>query len=366
MPKILYIEDELTKNIATIKKFFAPVLYDKRILTALCDLENTDRVYAEDIINACASSSILDIAHTFPLALERVLNNHRDYDLILIDRNMSLVDYSDDLERILSMLAGVKLTSFDEDSILKYHEREGDFLLQVLLRLDPEYKNKTYFLTGNIGDSLRGSTELQKLIEFDDYTKAHIIEKGSPQESVISDIIQDLKSFRIQNQYRTQCGIIRKRLDEDDVRQFIEMIDYFNKDKRGEFIYYLRKLLDNLLHSVAFQMCEPEAAYWNPKNKKQLVAKSFIKGFKSGERYIGLPAYDEKHKIGYNSTIRNACLSIFEICSDCGVHELSKAIDIESLNTANLSKHTMNSLLNQMNDVIIWYDKAMDLIAQSL
>jgi hypothetical protein len=147
------------------------------------------------------------------------------------------------------------------------------------------------------------------------------------------------------------------------------MVKFFNTDNRRAYVFYQRKLIDNLLHHIAFEMGEPKAEYWNPRNKKQLKIKPFIKGIgywdNDEKAYVftwGLPAYEEKHHIGYNSIVSNACLSVFEICSDCGVHDISKAIDLESLNTDSLSIYTMQSLLNQICDVICWYDKALELI----
>lgn len=365
MPKILYIEDELTRNIATIKKFFAPVLRDRRIQQELDQLENSDRVFPEDIVQACSYSSELDIAYTFPIALERILTNHRSYDLILIDRNLSLYQYSEELESVMEMLNSTG-HEYSDDRILGFHEREGDLLLLVLLRFDPGYRDKIYYLTANTSDALRGSPDLQALIDLKSFTQDHIIEKGSPGERIISDILSDMKSFRIQNKYRPQCNILRNRLTEDDVKQFVEMVSYFDNGKKKEFVFFLRKLLDNLLHSIAYQMGELEAEYWNKKGKKrQLQIGPFLKGFKPDGRnvFIGLPAYDEVHRIGYNTIIRNACISIFAISSDCGVHELSRAIDIESLGTGDLTQYTFKSLMNQICDVILWYDKAMDRIA---
>lgn len=361
MPKILYIEDELTKNIATIKKFFAPILKDKRIKKELDELESSDRVFPDDIITACSYSSELEIAYTFPIALERIITNHKHYDLVIIDRNLSVYEYSEDLEYVQELLKGISL-DLSDDRLLSYHEREGDLLLLALLKLDHEAKEKVYFLTANTKDDLRGLHELQSMMDVVDFNKSHIIEKGSAAEATLSSILGNMEAFRIQNNYRTQCDVLRLHLSEEDVSEFINMIGYLNKDKRKEFIFYARKLLDNLLHDIAFNVGEPDAEYWNPRNKKQLQIKSFLKGFKSGSTYVGLPAFDEKHNIGYNSIIRNSCLSIFEICSDCGVHELSKSIDIESLGTESLSAYTMKSLQNQICDVICWYGKALNII----
>jgi len=361
MPKILYIEDELTKNIATIKKFFTPVLKDKRIIKALDELENTNRVYAENVIRACSLSSFLDIVHTFPLALERIVHNHKSYDLILIDRNLSIYQYDNDLEQLCAWLGEIGMSNMQE-RILDFSEREGDLLLQVLLRINPAYKSKIYFLTANASDALRQSAELQTMLDLDSFTRDHIIEKGSEKEKVISEILKDMRAFRIQNNYREQCEILRNRLTEDDVNQFISMIKYWEDDQRREFVFYMRKLLDNLLHDIGFNVGEFDASYWNPSNNKQLQIKSFIKGFERGGRWFGLPQLEKEKRFGYNSIVRNACLSIFEISSDCGVHELSKAIDLESLSVAGLSKWTLSSLLNQICEVILWYDKAMEIL----
>jgi hypothetical protein len=362
MPKILYIEDELTKNISTIQKLFAPVLKDKRINTELSELESSDRFYAEDVIMACRYCSELDVVHSFPLAVKKVLSYHKSYDLIVIDRNLGLHGYDDQLQEISSMIIEA-WPQFHADRLLDYFEREGDLLLLLLMRINPDYKDKTYYLTANASDALRGSSELQTMLDMNSFADQHIIEKGSTAEQRICDILKDMKAFRIQNSYRTHCDILRARLSEEDVNQFVKMVGYHMADKKSEFLFALRKLLDNLLHHIAYQIGELDAGYWNDKNKKQLQAKSFIKGFKEGSSFIGLPGTDQRYHIGYNSIIRNACLSIFEISSDCGIHELSKAIDIESLSTASLSKHTMQSLLSQICDVIIWYDVAMAILA---
>lgn len=361
MPKILYIEDDLQNNIATIKKFFAPILKDKRIIKALDELANTKRVYAEDVIRACSLSSFLDIVHTFPLALERIIHSHKSYDLILIDRNLSNSQYDIELEQLIAWMGEIGMSNM-QDRILDYFEREGDLLLKVLLRINPAYKDKTYFLTANVSDALRQPAELQNMLDLDSFTGDHIIEKGSKKEKVISEILKDMRAFRIQNNYREQCEILRNRLTEDDVGQFISMIKYWEDDQRREFVLYLRKLLDNLLHDIGFNAGEFDAPYWNPSNNKQLQIKSFIKGFERGGRWFGLPQLEREKRLGYDSIIRNACLSIFEISSDCGVHELSKAIDLESLSVAGLSKWTLNSLMNQICEVILWYDKAMGIL----
>ncbi|KAF5035703.1 hypothetical protein DSECCO2_582850 [anaerobic digester metagenome] len=234
----------------------------------------------------------------------------------------------------------------------------------ALLRLDRNNKNKIYYLTANI-DELKGSPELETLIDVDDFYRNHIIEKTTDKDKVLTEIVANLESFSIQNRFATHVKILRNRLNEDEVDLFVNMIRHYDNDSRREFIIYLRKILDNLMHHIAGKMNEPNASYWNKANPDQLIVKTFIKGFYAkdndylGRFSCGLPVFDQKHSIGYSSIVRNACLSIFEICSDCGIHDLNTVISPEGVNINYLTEHTMKSMLNQICDVILWYDKAI-------
>lgn len=352
MPKILYIEDELTQNIATIRKFFAPILRSKSIQRALQELENSERIFSEDIVDACKPNSELDIAFTFPAALDLIIKNHKSYDLVIVDRNLSSYDYANEVERMLETLNELGL-DFDEERILEFHEREGDLLLQLLLKLDLAYKNKVFYLTANTSDALRGSPQLQTLIDVDSFRKEQIIEKGSSREDLINAILSNMQAFQIQNKYREQCTILRKHLDEEMVNQFIKMVKYYNKNNRPEFVSDLRNLLENLLNKIAFSLGEYNADYWNEyERKKVLQIKPFI--------LHGLKKYNQNNHIGYNSIIKNACISIYEISSDAGVHSISTSIDANSINTSSLTVYTLETLLNQICDVILWFGAYSD------
>jgi hypothetical protein len=371
MSKILYIEDELTKNIPAIKKYFEPLLVSRNLIKQLEELESRATIYPKDVVNICNKASELDVVYKFPVALTKIVHHYQDYDLIIIDRDLSTYDYSADYDKIKADVEYIGLSD-PQQKATEYRGREGDLLLLILLRLNPEISDKICFLAINKTDVLKTSSELETIIDITQFTSSKILEKGKEAENVISAIIANLPTFTIQNNYRAQCDILRRHLSENDVKQFISMIQYQEEDKLNEFVFFLRKLLDNLLHHIAFGMNEPRATYWNPKNQKQLQIKPFIKGIKRWDdrtrtNYLvaGLPAYNEKHHIGYNSIIENACLSIFEITSDCGVHELSKSIDIESLGTSNLSQYTKMSLLGQICDVILWYDKTMEVLSKN-
>lgn len=360
MSKILFIEDELTSNVETIIRLFTPILPEE----ILQKLKSTNFDYPEDIVDLCSENSPLDIAYSFPQALTKIIAGHSDYDLILIDRNLERSPYDKDLEQICIQLEGIGFDKIKE-RIHIFKDREGDLLLQALLKKDKNAKNIAYFVTANINDTLRDSRELQNMLDIDSFLGNHIIEKGSPQEDNIPRILRDLHSFRIENQYPQQCRILRNRLCEDDVNMFISVIKYLEADKIKEFLFFLRKLMDNLLHHIAVTVGDFDAPYWNAINNKQLVIKYFINGRRNQYgKWFGLRQLAEDIGFGYGSIARDACLSIAEISSDCGVHELSTAIDIKNLNVEALSHWTQNSLLNQICDVIIWYDKVIEKLSK--
>lgn len=368
MPKILFIEDELTQNVSAIIKFFAPFLTEQ----TMQDLLNSDFDYSEEIIQACSYSSILDIAHTFPMALEKIIKYHKLYDFILIDRNLEFDQSPDELKRVCDLLTELGLTDIEE-RINGFKNKEGDLLLQVLLSKKEDYTGETYFLTANAKELIKESERFQWMIDSNQYPIDHIIEKGSPQESVISDKLSDLPSLTIQKDFKPQCEIIRKRLGEVWVKKFIKMVQYYRDGNKEECILFLRMLLGNkILKEIALKLNEPLAPYWNEKNKRQLVVKGFVKGFKVFDHITrqttqwGLPAYNDKHDIGYNSIVRNACLSIAEICSD-SIHgdfdDFEKDVSPEDVDTSSLTPYTMRTLLNQICDIMIWYNKSIDVLS---
>jgi len=361
MPKILYIEDELTKNIASIKKFFSPVVSKKKFIEKLDELENEDRLLPEDILLVCGRSSILDVCHTFPMALDRIVNNHEIYDLIIIDRNLSVYEYSDEMIDVINTLMSIGL-DYDDDRLLSFYEREGDLLLLVLLRINPSYQDRVYYLTANTKDDLRGSADLQLLMDINQFTKDHIIEKGSVQENVISEILANFSRFQIQNRFSNQCDALRKQNNEYVVDQFIESIKHYDTGKWEDFAANTRKVLHNLLIEIATKINDPmgesKAKFWDDYNKLK------VSDFLINSDY-GLPKYFQK--IGYNKIIRNFCVALHHICSAYGSHDDSDnelvSGDQKRSISVKLSSYTVTAILNMVCEVILWYDRTMQALA---
>lgn len=355
MSKILFIEDELTKNIASIIRFFSPILQTD-VKQKLEQLNNENRIFPSDIVQVCQYQNDLDIAFTFPEALRLIVANHKLYDLIIIDRNLSEYQYNDELTILLKQLYEIFSEDWSE-RISKFHEREGDLLLLVLLKINQEYREKVYYLTANVTDNLRVSPEMQTVLNLGSFTKDHIIEKGSSRESIIYNILQDMDAFSIQNQYPNICGVLRGRLSEESVNEFIKAVRCYESNEEKEFMNKSRNILENILRDIALLFNRFDQPYVAENDK--LPVYRFIKGdrkwndqTKTSELVSGLPFYDNKYKIGYTAVIRNACLSIHEVASEYAAHYKDPSISNEN---RWMSNYSMNTLLNQLCDVISWY-----------
>ncbi len=351
MPKILYVEDELTKNISTIKRFFAPYLNKKRIVSKLDELDdnlaNSERVVPEDIVSACKLCSLLDISYTFPDALQKITATNDEYDLIIIDRNLSMWDYLEEssLEIINECLNKVGLL-FDEDRKLEFSEREGDLLLLVLLKINPDYGKKVFYMTANTKDDLKGSKEIQTFLDVGSFYKEQVVEKGcAGEEEKLIHFIENVQAFQIENQYRVQCSILRKHLNEEVVSRFITMINHQNSNNHRDFLSTIRNVLESLLDSIANNINDLPDELRNQNGS--LVYSSFIRS---------IDPMRDRHKLGYNSIIRNSCFSIYKIASDYGSHT--------GRDITNVTIHTVEGLKQQILDVILWFDFAIKRIEE--
>jgi hypothetical protein len=342
MSKILYIEDELTKNIPAIKKMFEPLLANRNLMKQLDALESKKPVLASDVVNVCNKASELDVVYKFPVALTKAVHHHQDYDLIIIDRDLSSYDYSASGDKIKSDLDYAGLSDPGEKAA-EYLHREGDLLLLILLRLEPETRDKIYFLADNAKELVRNSPELDTIMDITHFSADRILEKSTEAEKVISDVIADLPAFSIQNQYRTQCEILRKQFSEETVDLFIDIVRLsYVIEKKIDFMQKLRPLTEKFLVALAEKINDSNASYWDRYHgKSNLKQKDFINS---------LDTIDRRYGIGYNKNIRQCLFSLWQIPSDFASHTSGNPNDITA--------YTIQALLNQLCDVILWYDRA--------
>jgi len=344
MGKVLYIEDELTRNIGAIRKYFNAILAGRNLLQPLAELEKQGRALPRDVVNICNKASELDVVYKFPVALTKIVHRSEDYDLIIVDRDLSTYDYEADTDKIT---ADLEFTGINDPAgkATSYKGREGDLLLMVLLRTHPAYKDKVYLLAEQASEVIKSSDELETLVDVVHFPAERILDKGAPAEQVIGSLMADLPAFAIQNTYQRQCDILRKQLSEEAVDSFVAIAKLAsNLETKIDFLQKLRPLTETFLVTLAEKVNDTRAPYWYKLHGKlSLQEKDFINS---------LDKIDSQLNLGYNKNIRQCLYSLWQIPSDFASHTSGNQDDI--------TLYTLTALFNQLCDVILWFDKAMD------
>ena len=86
--KILYVEDEIVKNIERTDTLFGALLTKKK-RKSLQGLELERRKTADQVKRLLESSSVIHVATSFSEALQQI--NSREFDLYIVDRNLTQV-----------------------------------------------------------------------------------------------------------------------------------------------------------------------------------------------------------------------------------------------------------------------------------
>jgi hypothetical protein len=345
MSKVLFIEDELTANIPALQKYFQPLLESRNLLGQLKGLESKPSLQNSDVVNVCNKASELDLVYKFPVALTKIVHRYRDYDLIIVDRDLSSYDYSGAWDKIKADLDFVGLLE-PEDKPSDFKGKEGDLLLLILLRLDQSNKDKIFFLVSGSKDVVKSSEQLETIIDLAHFSPGRILTKGAEAEQVISVIFADLPAFTLQNRYKEQCDILRRRYSdrEDEVNEFIEIAKLSSDlELKIDFLQKLRPLTEKLLVSLAERIGNYKDRYWKHfHDEPSLQYKDFINE---------LDRLDHQYHLGYNKNIRQCLYSLWQIPSDFASHTSGNPDDI--------TIYSITALFNQLCDTILWFDRAM-------
>jgi hypothetical protein len=344
MGKVLYIEDELTCNIGAISKYFNAILAGRNLLQPLAELEQKSGVLPRDVVNICNKASELDVVYKFPVALTKIVHRSEDYDLIIMDRDLSSYNYAAETEKIRTDLEFAGLSD-PAGKAQGYRGREGDLLLMVLLRTHPSHKDKVYLLAEQASGVIKSSEELETLVDVMQFPADRILEKGAQAEQVIGSLMADLPAFTIQNTYQRQCDILRKRFSEEAVDSFVTIAKLASSvETKIDFLQKLRPLTETFLVTLAEKVNDLRAPYWfKLHGKLSLQQKDFINS---------LDKIDSRFNLGYNKNIRQCLYSLWQIPSDFASHTSGNQDDI--------TVYTITALFNQLCDVILWFDKAME------
>lgn len=328
--KILYVEDELSKNIPRLIRLFSKYLSKKEI-KILKELETDGSGYGaepEEIKKIVENKGLIEVEYRFPEALKKIIQNYEKYDLFIIDRNLSEIEYEHD--EIRQIDAAYNTNQYDE-----FFEREGDYLLHKLVFNGVNVLTKFYFLTAYPAQNvIRGAGALQLLVNFGQFNAENFIEKGDNDRlERLQSIVENINILNLQKENKQYLNILRNKIDEETARIFLKVIEEKDKTKRiGDNLKEIRIIYENILK---------ECSQIIPDMKNNCTERSNLS---MGEKTKWL------YNNGYiNNILRNFFFSINKICSDFGAHQNRPPSEYRP------TLNTVNSLVYALKDVILWF-----------
>ncbi|MBN2829285.1 MAG: hypothetical protein JXR56_03070 [Candidatus Cloacimonetes bacterium] len=336
--KILYVEDQLRENIPKIELLFKKYINPKD-LKQLQELNKQKRKPKELIKELVEGSGRIDVAYSFPMALE-MLRNFKIYDLFVIDRNLSEVEYEfEDLKKLDNRF---KAEFYD-----RYFEREGDYILNRLIPENVDVDSKLFFLTANSKDELKRTEYIDNHFDFGGFSKDNIIDKTDDKEiERLKYIIENNESLRLKKKFAHVLGIL-KTLDERLADNFIDLLvhkDDTDQNSIRKNLTTIRNFVsDNILPDVAKRFIADES-YYKKENKDMIITRKVIGWLHNHKDHI--------YQIDSNVIIITFLYNIQSIASDFGDHKnYTKEI------TYPATSYTVNALLYGLMDIILWYGK---------
>lgn len=349
--KILYVEDELSKNIPKIIQLFSKYLGDENIKELKTLEEDKYGGSPEEIKKIVEKSNLIEVEYRFPGGLKKIINNYKQYALFVIDRNLSNVEY--DYDEIVAIDPNYNEVLYD-----KYFEREGDYFLQKLVYAKIDVMTKFYFLTGFAKSELRNADEIKTHIDFGKFTYQNIIEKGKSKEDEknLINIINNIKILKLHWENREYLEILRNRIGEKAPYNFINLLD--SKDSNESVVIsknlgLIRNILENILTIIANNQNAPEICF-NKRNKKQIVIRNIIRWINDYNKERDCKIY----RLGSSSIIKNFLYDIQEIASDFGAHENLEDKKVKPKPSSyQPTANSVNALIYDLKDIILWFNK---------
>lgn len=220
--KVLYVEDELTHNVSAVIKVFGALLQKSQIT----DLEELRRrefdPVADEVKQILERAGVIDVEYTFPGAVRRLNEGTREYELLVVDRQLSK-DGEYDLAAVQAIDPG-----FDEGKRVTYVEKEGDYLLSLVNRKNREWAKRFYFFTAyGHNDPLRSMPELQGAVDQGFFTKEQFVDKAVPEDvqrlaDVVSQCEGALLWLRLSPYLYGIESLLKHRFIKNDVVPFLE------------------------------------------------------------------------------------------------------------------------------------------------
>jgi predicted transcriptional regulator len=341
--KILYIEDEI--EILTVLDIFGRVLPQgvrDELASVDEELRETGRaVNPARVKDIVGQSGTVQVEYRFPDALRAIQDDHEDFAIYIIDRNLGTSNYRD------SELSLPPSVVFDPG---KYENRQGDFLLNFLLGRLREDADRVYLHTANRTDQLRCRDDLAPILDLGVFSESHILDKSDEGKRQLRDIVKRATRISIRIENSATCRILESQLGDSALSQFYQVMENRESDDSeviGNTLSALRNVLETMLKSLAEKKLAPQSIrdergrlhyLYDTQGKLQIseMIKEWIK---------------DNPDLLSNRMIVEFLFSIWGICSAFGSH--NDPTDFPP--TAN----TVISLSYALKEIVSWYDKVM-------
>jgi len=327
--KILYVEDELSKNITGIIRLFEKYLGKKRIrrLKALEEDESGYEANPDEIIDIVEETNLVEVEYRFPDALHKVICQHEKYALLIVDRNLAEYE-AYDFEEVMEIDS-----AFTDSQYERFFEREGDYLLHKLV-YETDVMSRFYLLTGNsiYSDPIRGYDDISTLIDFGKFSEKNFFEKGN--EAELQKLIENVPILNLQNENKYYLNILKKHIDDKAAELFLEVLHSQDDAKRiRDNLNRIRIIYENIL-----EVCSDVI----PDMKRECGSQ------KGGNTILWL----KDRELIDDVILRNFLFSIRKIANEFGGHKPYPYNPI-----CEPTPDTVRALVYALKDVIRWFGR---------
>ena len=239
--KILYVEDELHRNLHTMLKLFNSILSENEFNQCKTILATINAEKKKNIKKILEANPIITVCYSFPEAFTIIKEKWQEYGLFIIDRNLSETEYTED-----------DIENYSEQTLNKYWTREGDYLLSLLKDYDTNWNDKFYFLTANTNAKLKCSDAFQEDVERKKFKKENILDKSEDNDlNYLKQIIDNFKKGNYRVKFKNIFSIFRNDFLSKDIENnfllTLENMDSENEPEIRDNLARIRKILEGCL-----------------------------------------------------------------------------------------------------------------------
>jgi len=344
MKKILFIEDELSKNISNILRIFGDILTEE-IQEELVEKQKDEfGAENEEVKNIIEKNVILEVCYSFPEAVKILNERYKEFGLFIVDRNLSEEAYKQS-----------EILNYADFLYEKYSNREGDYLLEIIKSNGKEWSNKFYFLTANSNDSLKCSDVFKDAYNFEKFLKNNILDKTSNKDrEYLLNLIKDFKKGNFKIKFAPIFKLFENNYAKKVTDEFKFILENMTKTDNSSItanIGKLRLILEAICNKLATDL----------ETGKLEMDVNCLNDYKDRNGHFMMSAMINKvipklaKELGGKKSIisKNSNL-LYNMTSSLGSH-----IDEENNIFFLPSSYSVQSWVYALCDIILWIDKLL-------